>query len=381
MNDESAALDLQKIRAPDILNSLPDGAYITDCERRITFWSAAAERITGWTAAEVVGHSCADNLLVHIDKDGNSLCGKDNCPLHRAIVTGETSGEPLLVYAQHKQGRRIPVEVSVAPLRDSAGNAVGGIEVFRDWTSVLDDLRRAKAIQDHTLDSKLPHDPRVSFEVRYTPEDLIGGDFYRIEATNEDTYAVMVADVMGHGLASALYTMQLRSLWEECHQFLGSPDGFLTELNRRLYRFTSPEGYFATGFLAVLNAASGDLDYVNAGHTAPILLRGSGQVEQLSQRSPALGLIEQATFKTRRATLGQGDTLLLFTDGAVETLNAQGEELGSEGLIRILRGFNSTSVDLAVLESKLLLHSGRIRLEDDLTLLKISRNASVDRGS
>ena len=151
MSLDSLETQFEQIGAREILDALADGAYITDADRKIVFWSRAAERITGWSARDVVNHHCADNILVHVDKDGNQLCSDVHCPLHRAMVTGEMSEEPFLVFAQHKQGYRIPLEVSVAPLRDPAGRMVGGIEVFRDQTTMMADLRRAKVIQDHVL--------------------------------------------------------------------------------------------------------------------------------------------------------------------------------------------------------------------------------------
>ena len=76
--------DLDKVGAREVLDALPDGAYITNLDRKILFWSRAAEKITGWPAGEVTGHTCADNILVHVDKDGHQLCGKEHCPLHRS---------------------------------------------------------------------------------------------------------------------------------------------------------------------------------------------------------------------------------------------------------------------------------------------------------
>src|SRR5664279_289788 len=102
---------LSEFDAPGLLNLLAYGAYITDPDRRIVFWNQAAQKITGWSAAEVVGRHCRDNVLVHMNKDGHPLCGYEQCPLHRSIVTGEPSTESLLVFAQHRSGSRIPVEV------------------------------------------------------------------------------------------------------------------------------------------------------------------------------------------------------------------------------------------------------------------------------
>jgi PAS domain S-box-containing protein len=373
MNTEPLETKFEQIGAREILDALADGTYITDTDRKIVFWSRAAESITGWPAAEVVNHRCADNILVHVDKDGHPLCGKEHCPLHRAMATGEASREPLLVFAQHKQGHRIPVEVSVAPLRDQAGRTFGGIEVFRDLTSMMEDLRRAKAIQGHLLESILPPDPRLRFDVRYIPQELIGGDFYRVEALDSDCYAILLADVMGHGVASALYTMHLRSLWEECRPELVSPSRFMGELNRRLHKLARPEGYFATAFFLLLNAATGELRYVRAGHPSPFLLRGGGAIERLNYRSPALGFCREAGYTETTAHLEQRDTLLLFTDGAIEIIDKQGEELGEAGLIRLLERFASVPLDLTRIEENLLEFSNLIRLPDDLTLLTVHR--------
>ncbi|HWH70075.1 MAG TPA: PAS domain S-box protein, partial [Candidatus Sulfotelmatobacter sp.] len=122
------------LAVPDLLNSLADGAYITDLNRRILCWNHAAERITGWSAEEVVGRTCFDNILMHVDKQGCALCGQDRCPLYRSIITGRSSTEPVLVFARRKSGLRAPMEVSVGPIRDLQGQIIGGIEVFRDQT-------------------------------------------------------------------------------------------------------------------------------------------------------------------------------------------------------------------------------------------------------
>jgi len=171
---------LAGLNAPNLLDLLADGVYITDRQRRIVFWSAAAERITGWKAEEVVGWHCRDNILVHVDKDGHALCGEEHCPLHHSVVTGQPSAAPVLVFAQHKRRSRTPVEVMVSPVRNHAGTVIGGIEVFRDLTDYMQDQLRAKRIQAMAVNCPLPADDRVAFETRYQPRDIVGGDFYRM---------------------------------------------------------------------------------------------------------------------------------------------------------------------------------------------------------
>ena len=212
-----------KIPAIDIaavIDSLNDGIYVCDRDRTILYWSESAERITGWSAEEVVGRHCFDSVLCHVDKDGHQLCGKEHCPLHRAITTDAGSKDSLLVYAMGKEGQRIPTLVSVAPVHNAEGEVVGGVEIFQDYTAAAHDLERAKAIQQLALQDDVPEDPRVRITTHYVPHDIIGGDYYAIKKLNDDQYGLLLADVMGHGVASALYTMHLSALWDRYYSLL-----------------------------------------------------------------------------------------------------------------------------------------------------------------
>ena len=357
----------------ELLNSLSEGAYVTDADRKILFWNRAAESITGWPAREVVGSHCRDNILVHTDKDGHELCGHEHCPLHRSIVTNHPSFQPLLIYAQSKSGKRVPVEVTVAPIHDATGQVVGGIELFRDMTPAVADMLRAKMIQQTCLQCALAPDDRVGFDVRYTPNELVGGDFYRVERADADHYAILVADVMGHGMAAALYTVQLRSLWEDLRGQLGSPAAFLTQLSRRLHVLTREAGYYATAVYANFNVADGGLTYACAAHPRPLVVHPDGTVDRYPDGQPALGMFEDVEYTDTSHRLDQGDTLLLFTDGATEIANAAGEDLGVRGLMQLVRESASSNagagLDLPRLEEELLRRSHQVRLPDDLTLL------------
>ena len=367
---------VKHLSASAILNALPDGAYITDVDRNILFWNATAERISGWTEAEVAGHSCNDNILVHVDKDGHELCGKEHCPLHRCIVTGQPSKEPLLVYAKHRSGERIPVEVSVSPLRNSDGEVVGGIELFRDLTANMKDLERARLIQTSAMETHANIDPRLSLSIRYTPNDVVGGDFYHFESLQPDLLGVMIADVMGHGVASALYTMQLRSLWEDLRAEAVNPAQFVTHISRQLHVLAGDAGYFATAICLTINPATGEVDFVRAGHPAPLHIGIDGRTRSVGAPQMALGMFEDAVYTSEHLTLAAGETLLLYTDGAIEIINAQDVELGEAGLIDLLSQqfvLSDSVPKLAALEEKLLTYSAGIRLPDDLTLLAITR--------
>lgn len=112
-----------------IVDNLHDGLYLVDRRRVITYWNKAAERISGFSAAEVVGKSCADNILTHVDGHGCALC-TGTCPLAETMCDGQLRRAE--IYLHHKDGHRIPVSVRASPLTDDAGEVVGGIELFTD---------------------------------------------------------------------------------------------------------------------------------------------------------------------------------------------------------------------------------------------------------
>jgi serine phosphatase RsbU (regulator of sigma subunit) len=181
----------------------------------------------------------------------------------------------------------------------------------------------------------------------------------------------MVADAMGHGLISALYTVHLRSAWDDCEAELSAPARFLGQLNQRLHRLAGPEGYFITAVYMVLDVASGRLRYARAGHPAPLLFRRTGAIEVLSERSPAIGMLETATYGEAELNLESGDRLLLFTDGAIDLANPQGEVLAEAGFRQLLQTMVEPTVDLGQIERKLLEFVHPAGLPDDLTMLSV----------
>jgi PAS domain S-box-containing protein len=112
-----------------VLNSIFDGVYVVDRDRRIIFWNKGAEEITGYRSEEVMGSRCSDDILNHIDENGILLC-RSACPLVETLRTGKEIRAK--VYPFHKDGRRFPVQTHIAPIRNDNGEIVAAIEVFRD---------------------------------------------------------------------------------------------------------------------------------------------------------------------------------------------------------------------------------------------------------
>jgi PAS domain S-box-containing protein/diguanylate cyclase (GGDEF)-like protein len=110
-----------------LLESMPNGVYLVDRERRILLWNEGAERISGYLRQEVMGCRCQDDLLVHCDENNAILCGAA-CPLMETM----NDGRPRVadVFLRHKCGQRVPVRVRAVPIREPGGTVIGAAEVF-----------------------------------------------------------------------------------------------------------------------------------------------------------------------------------------------------------------------------------------------------------
>jgi diguanylate cyclase (GGDEF)-like protein/PAS domain S-box-containing protein len=131
----------------EILDNLYDGVYFVDRERRITYWNKGAERITGYSARQLVGHRCMDNILNHVTENGAQLC-LNGCPLFATIEDGKQRQAE--IYLHHANGHRIPVMVRTSPIRDKNGKINGAVETFSDNTSLLT-IRRKMGKLEKTI--------------------------------------------------------------------------------------------------------------------------------------------------------------------------------------------------------------------------------------
>lgn len=127
-----------------LLDAVSDGVYIVDHDRKVVFWNAAAQRITGFSAGEVLGKRCADNILIHVDDSGRSLCG-GCCPLSDTLA--DAAPRTSRVFLHHREGHRVAVDIQTMRLTLEDGSKVG-VEIFREPGSAgslhleMDQLRR-----------------------------------------------------------------------------------------------------------------------------------------------------------------------------------------------------------------------------------------------
>ncbi len=192
-----------------IVDQLHDGLYFVDRNRVITYWNKAAERISGFTAAEVVGRSCADNILTHVDGRGCGLC-TGRCPLAKTILDGKNREAE--IYLHHKDGHRIPVSVRASPLTDRESQIVGAIELFTDIShQAANELKIAElermALLDHLTRlanrSYLEKEIRSRFEEKKRYHVQFGCLFIDVDHFKDvnDRYGHDVGDVVLQSIA------------------------------------------------------------------------------------------------------------------------------------------------------------------------------------
>ncbi len=137
-------MTLDKNAYQRIIENLNDGLYFVDNNRIITYWNNAAERITGFSAKEVIGTSCGDNILTHVDEQGQLLCS-GMCPLAHTLA--DEKMREAQVWLHHKKGHRVPVLVRVSPITDQYGKVIGGIELFTDISDFAANAVRVKELE------------------------------------------------------------------------------------------------------------------------------------------------------------------------------------------------------------------------------------------
>ena len=195
-----------------ILDNLYDGVYAVTPERTIIYWNNGAERISGYSQAEVTGKRCMDNILIHVDGEGLNLC-QTQCPLSQTMKDGKLREHE--VFLHHKDGHRVPILLRVLPLKGPDGETTGAVEIFSDNTSrmmlrhKIDELERANMLDKLTKVSSRDHlEMQIASELarmqRYGwPFALLFMDIDNFKLVN-DTYGHEIGDQVLKMVASTM---------------------------------------------------------------------------------------------------------------------------------------------------------------------------------
>jgi sigma-B regulation protein RsbU (phosphoserine phosphatase) len=166
------------------------------------------------------------------------------------------------------------------------------------------------------------------------PAKEIGGDLYDFYVRHNKLF-FCVGDVSGKGVPAALVMAMTRSLFRSVSSREERPDHILTQMNRD-FAEQNTQMMFLTLFLGVLDCETGQLDYCNAGHNAPVIMtHGAWRMLEVLPNLP-LGIEPDCTFKSQHVKLHYGDVLFLYTDGLTEAENSMHEQFGDQRMLKTL---------------------------------------------
>jgi serine phosphatase RsbU (regulator of sigma subunit) len=199
------------------------------------------------------------------------------------------------------------------------------------------ELVLARRIQVALLPERLPAVPGWRLHAGNLPSRGVSGDFYEVvPRCDERELVLLVSDVSGKGMAASLLTASLEALLAVPIEEGLASDVIASRVSRLLHRRTPPEKY-ATAFLAILDPETGALTYTSAGHNPALVVRAGGEVERLEVGGPPLGLLADSAYSAGTASLGPGDSLVLYTDGIVEATDPDDVEYGLDRLVALCR--------------------------------------------
>lgn len=248
------------------------------------------------------------------------------------------------------------------------------LEERLDRQRLDEQLRVGAQIQRHFLPSESPQVPHYDLYGVNHSCFQIGGDYFDFVRLSDQRWAVVLADVSGKGIGAALLMAMLQASLRALAQDGRDPASLMARLNHLLVE-RSPESKYATVFYAELDPSTHTLEYVNAGHVPPGLVRRSdGTVEDLGATGPVVGLVDEVQFESRRIELAPEEILLLCTDGVTELENEDGEEMGRDRLRQILAEEGTSALELAAaIHQAQVSFCGGGRFDDDSTVVALRR--------
>jgi phosphoserine phosphatase RsbU/P len=239
--------------------------------------------------------------------------------------------------------------------------------------AVEKDVAAASAVQAHLWPGSLPPIPGFDCAAASLAARGVGGDFYDTFAITDSTWAVLLGDASGKGVAAGLVASAVHARVNAAarHAHLDA-EALMSAVDRDVYATTDGARY-ATAVYGVLDVRSAQLTIVNAGHPSPLVMSRPGQLRTLTATGPALGLIEAGSFGSHSLRLHAGTVFVAYTDGVSEAVNDAGEEFGEARLIDAIeaaRHQSAAQICSTILDTIRAYRGGR-QDQDDVTVMVV----------
>lgn len=273
------------------------------------------------------------------------------------------------------------------------GSSLNGmVEGLKEREEMRGELVAAEEIQKRLLPSHVPKNLKGRADVAgfYKAMTGVGGDYFDYIGLGNDLVAIAMGDVSNHGVGPALVMAITRS---QLHAALREKEislkQILLKLNEQLYEET-PANIFVTFFLALYNLKTGEMQYISAGHSKPLLLQPSGASKYLEAGGMPLGMDDNDFFSTtieiQKLKLAPGEAFVQYTDGLTEAMNAGREQFGYDRVQNVLEESGKSSAHdllqalakaVEVFTGTRLDLPGPSALNDDIALVCLKRQADV----
>jgi PAS domain S-box-containing protein len=340
-----------------VLETLNQGVVISDENRRIVFANSMFLEMSKMSAEEVLGRSVLD--LYPPDDVGR---------LQEFIARREAQGRARYeFYVPQADGGRLPVAVTSRLVQDGNGRAYGVVTAtdISDQKRTQMELSQTNALlleRQHQMEQELllaervqqslaPKGltwGRVSVEAHYQPASSIGGD-YGLVIPSEDHLDVVVCDVSGHGISSALVANRIYSETMAQIERGATLASMLRHLNRFAVQNLASSSFYFTVAAVRVYRSRGCLQFAGAGHPPAIVIRPGQSPRLLESTNMVLGLFENAVGSESESivetALESGDRIIVYTDGLTESFNCHREMLGVEGLEKIVAEASTLPLD------------------------------------
>jgi phosphoserine phosphatase RsbU/P len=312
-----------------------DSVLITDPNGRIEYVNPAFETITGYSRAEVLGQT--PRILksgVHPPELYQELW--------RTVVAGQAFRGTIT--DRRKNGELYQSEQTITPMKRPDGGVAHIVSVAKDITQLKKAAERestlllARSVQQRLYPVGSPRLPGFDIAGAAFVADVTGGDYFDFVRLPGDCLAIVIGDVSGHGVDSAMLMAETRAVLRSTAQATFEPSAILTIVNRVLVADTE-DHRFVTLLIACLHGPTRTLTYASAGHNPGYVLDASGSVKrELPATGLPLGLFPDAVFETSpEIVLAPGQRLLLVTDGVTETQAPDGSTFGIAETLAVVR--------------------------------------------
>lgn len=354
--------DLEKYISNSLLNHIHEGIYFVDINREIKFWNKHAEKITGYSAQEMIGKNCHDHIMKQEKEVDTGYCN-EKCPFLNCMENNKHVEDHLYFY--HKNGTRIPVWVNITPLKDKDNNIVGAIKIFKDdsefeelkqtknkleeYHKILqEELQTASLIQNAIL-SHIHVPDKIDLDIQFIPHHSIGGDYYMVLNINKKQTLFIIGDISGKGIAASIMAGYIRNAVGTGINKLRvmknvSPCSLLNEVNRSTLYVLKNTNFQASIWCGILDTSKNTITFSSAGHKNPILVQDKAKFIKFIS-SPLLGIDEKICFVNSKIAINPGDKIILYTDGITDQLTDNGTRLSDEWLIDIIEKNKNDSVE------------------------------------